>query len=114
MEQYDLETEEWREYFPSLRHCRVAHGVTVHKNKVIRLITDHTVGVIIPRMLLSAIIIVVLRLVNIVAYCHDNSSSAIMIVRPFSFSPHPTLKRLLATMIMENSFIIMAIIHYID
>lgn len=34
VDQYDVETDEWKDFFPSLRHCRVAHGVVVHNNKI--------------------------------------------------------------------------------
>ena len=26
VDQYDVETDTWSGFFPSLRHCRVAHG----------------------------------------------------------------------------------------
>ena len=26
VDQYDVETDTWADFFPSLRHCRVAHG----------------------------------------------------------------------------------------
>ena len=27
VDQYDPESDSWKDFFPSLRHCRVAHGV---------------------------------------------------------------------------------------
>lgn len=34
VDQYDPEKDEWKDFFPSLRHCRVAHGVTVSNNQI--------------------------------------------------------------------------------
>ncbi|XP_023333600.1 kelch-like protein 3 [Eurytemora carolleeae] len=34
VDQYDLEKDEWKDFFPSLRHCRVAHGVTTYGNQI--------------------------------------------------------------------------------
>ena len=28
VDQYNPESDSWKDFFPSLRHCRVAHGVT--------------------------------------------------------------------------------------
>ena len=28
VDQYNPESDRWKDFFPSLRHCRVAHGVT--------------------------------------------------------------------------------------
>jgi len=32
VDQYDVETDTWANFFPSLRHCRVAHGVATDGN----------------------------------------------------------------------------------
>ena len=30
VDQYDVETDTWSGFFPSLRHCRVAHGAVAY------------------------------------------------------------------------------------
>jgi len=34
VDQYDIESDTWKDFFPSLRHCRVAHGVTVDDDTI--------------------------------------------------------------------------------
>jgi len=34
VDQYDVETDTWANFFPSLRHCRVAHGVATDGNRI--------------------------------------------------------------------------------
>ena len=34
VDQYDVETDSWKDFFPSLKHCRVAHGVTADGDNI--------------------------------------------------------------------------------
>jgi len=34
VDQYDVELDEWKDFFPSLRHCRVAHAVTTSQDRI--------------------------------------------------------------------------------
>jgi len=34
VDQYDVEADEWKDFFPSLRHCRVAHSVVAGDNRI--------------------------------------------------------------------------------
>ena len=38
VDQYDPETDAWAEFFPSLRHCRVAHGVAADEESICELV----------------------------------------------------------------------------